>query len=108
MTLTRHSRPTSRLCSVWLSGWRSCTTITTECAKPWAACQIGPISTISNFVWASAWIHWRRDSIGLSTLDRLERPRLVQNGSGCDSTLCGLWWGFGERGKPDYGDDETE
>ena len=27
---------------------------------------------------------------------------------GCDSTLCGLWWGFGERGKPDYGDDETE
>jgi len=28
--------------------------------------------------------------------------------AGCDSTLCGLWWGFGERGKPDYGDDETE
>ncbi len=27
---------------------------------------------------------------------------------GCDSTLCGLWWRFGEGGKPDHGDDETE
>ncbi len=27
---------------------------------------------------------------------------------GCDSTLCGVWSGFGERGKRDYGDDETE
>ena len=29
-------------------------------------------------------------------------------GGGCDSTLCGLWLRFGERGKRDYGDDETE
>ncbi len=28
--------------------------------------------------------------------------------TGCDSTLCGVWSGFGERGKRDYGDDETE
>ncbi len=42
-----------------------------------------------------------------------EREQLVfrvklKGPPGCDSTLCGVWSGFGERGKRDYGDDETE
>ena len=44
--------------------------------------------------------------VGLRRVTVLRRQRA--NIDGCDSTLCGLWWGFGERGKPDYGDDETE
>ncbi len=37
-----------------------------------------------------------------------QRPGLAGVVYGCDSTLCGVWSGFGERGKRDYGDDETE